>query len=342
MRWVGILCLFLAACQLLKKKEEDAGAPAAPATTASAAPTAKASASEEPDEPEEPKPKTKDKPSAGKVGIKACDDFLADYACHLKKTSPVAAKQMISNLQTAWAQGASNEVSKPIIEQACRSMATAQKSDMKKSGCLKATLEDDDLEEDDDPKKEEEDDKASKKGTCKRASCNLGTEYCCEYPGKDEYQCVARSAKNGKGARCFAHDNHFVVAMECNQFTGCAGGKRCCKNNLAGFSNFTRSVCADTCDVAEVCIAAGACKDGQTCKTDPSERTGGICVGAAKPNRPKTTVVGVDPQTLECPKGYFGFARTGCKKYCTSEDQCGTEETCRVVDANNLKGCLPK
>jgi hypothetical protein len=311
-------------CQLLKKKEDDAGAAPVATSSASAAPAAKAS--EAPEEPEEPKKKKTKEPAAGKVGIKICDDFLADYACHLKKTSPEAAQTTISNMQSAWAQASSNEFAKPVIEQACRTMATSVKSEMKKSGCLKATLDEDDEEEDDDKKKEDEDEKNSRKGTCKRASCNLGTEYCCEYPGKGEYQCVARSAKNGKGARCFAHDNHFVVAMECSQYTGCPAGKKCCKNNLTGTPGFTRSVCADSCDVAEVCIAGGACKDGQTCKTDANERSGGICTGAA---RLKRTTRSVNVDDMSCPSGYVTMEKVLCAKICKTNADCGTDETCK-------------
>jgi hypothetical protein len=139
MRRVGVLVLVAACgCQLLKKKQD-------PPADAGAAPVTTSKASSQPEPEEEPKKEKKPGPSsAGKVGIKICDDFLADYACHLKKTSPQAAEATISQLQAGWVQAAAHEVARPGIEMACRSMATSSKSAMKKSGCLKATLEEDD------------------------------------------------------------------------------------------------------------------------------------------------------------------------------------------------------
>lgn len=155
---------------------------------------------------------------------------------------------------------------------------------------------------------------AAQPGKCHRGMCDLGKEYCCDAAGSAEHQCVSR-ASGAKMPHCFVDDPTWLIAMECNQFTGC-GGKKCCKRHIAGHPEMTQDICADSCEIAEVCGHGGACKDGQTCKSDDNERSGGICTGAAK----------AEP---ECTPGASLYAEGLCRIICTSSaTMCMNGDTC--------------
>lgn len=87
-------------------------------------------------------------------------------------------------------------------------------------------------------------------------ACATSARNCCDTPGADVHQCVSR-ASAAKMPYCYADDHDWLIAMECNQFTCCGGDKKCCKRHVAGHAEMTQDVCADTCEIAEVCGRTG-------------------------------------------------------------------------------------
>jgi hypothetical protein len=98
-----------------------------------------------------------------------------------------------------------------------------------------------------------------------------------------------------------------------------------------------------------VCIAiGGACKSGQTCKADPTERSGGICVGAAR----QAAAPGVQPHSLpygakcssddDCAAGPSPGCYGGiCSKFCGSDTECGAGFHCQQATNGSGAACAP-
>jgi hypothetical protein len=73
-----------------------------------------------------------------KVGIAACDDFLAKYEACLAKmpsASQQATKDSIQQMRAAWKAGAADANSRSALESACKSSADSMKQATASYGC---------------------------------------------------------------------------------------------------------------------------------------------------------------------------------------------------------------
>jgi hypothetical protein len=73
-----------------------------------------------------------------KVGVAACDDFLANYEACVPKmpaASQQSVKDSIVQMRTAWKASATDASSKAALESACKSTAQSMNQSMSAYGC---------------------------------------------------------------------------------------------------------------------------------------------------------------------------------------------------------------